>query len=138
MAKYSVVSGNWEGYFEYGIEYQCAGERVRFQLKLEEFDYGQFRGECTELEGVGVNTEVATIEGFMEADFINFTKTYPSPNKDEFGNEIKGHYLIIYTGNYDWHTMSFSGAWEILSFNEVDINGNMLTTGDGKWKMSRI
>jgi hypothetical protein len=33
---------------------------------LEEFDYGRFCGKSIELEGVGMNQEISTVEGFLK------------------------------------------------------------------------
>ena len=59
MAFTSIITGQWRGYFEYGYTYNIAGERVSFIWRLNEFVDGQYKGSCVEVEGAGVDPEIA-------------------------------------------------------------------------------
>lgn len=136
--------GQWMGYFAYGQEYgdNIAGEKVQFRLFIDSFKDEQFVGRSVDLEGVGANFEIAVINGFLDGNFISFTKQYPHfYSFDEVGNAIedkgKQHPTICYSGGYNRNTHTFSGQWEL----RVDI----ATVGEywledvfiGTWEMKK-
>jgi hypothetical protein len=143
MIDSTIINGQWEGYFEYGFNYIAQGEKVKFRLTLKDIGQGKFRGECIELEGHEYNPGIATINGFIEASFISFTKEYPVHYKlDQSGKSVPDNDpikpLINYEGNFDWKQGSFSGFWEICIDNEKNKNGSMICVGSGSWRMHKV
>src|SRR5439155_24964409 len=118
MGATTIISGQWEGYFEYTGTHPLRGARIKFRLSLIETTGGQFVGECLELEGEGHNPDVARISGFVEGSFINFTKEYPvhfsaGANGERVAREHIIKPLINYIGNFDWFLNAYDGIWEI-------------------------
>jgi hypothetical protein len=113
-------NGQWEGHFAYGPEYgeDLVGERVQFKLFVDSFKVGQFTGRSVDLEGIGANYEIAQVNGYVDGDFISFTKQYPHLyGLDEAGNTIEDksrqHPIVSYSGNYNTSNKTFSGKWEL-------------------------
>ena len=133
--------GQWAGFFVYGPEYgnKLHGEKVSFRLYIKFYWDGIFIGECVDHDGVGSNFEKATINGFLDGDFISFIKRYPHFHGfDEKGNPIEDekipHPEIHYTGQYNHNRKAFIGSWEMQigihaldEESEVEINA-------GKWE----
>ena len=113
-------TGQWVGHFAYGPEYgnDLMGEKVQFRLFVDNFKDGQFTGRSVDLEGIGANFEIAQVKGYIDKDFISFTKEYPYfYGLDEAGNKIedknKQHPIVAYSGEYNSDTKTFSGQWEL-------------------------
>ena len=113
-------TGQWTGHFAYGPDYgeQLVGERVQFRLFVDGFKDGQFTGRSVDLEGIGANYEIALVNGYIEDNFISFTKQYPHFYwLDEFGNTVddknKQHPIVAYSGEYNSEIKSFAGQWEM-------------------------
>ncbi len=113
-------NGQWVGHFAYGKEYGkgIAGERVQFRLFVDYFQDGQFIGRSVDLEGIGANYKIAQVNGYINENFISFTKQYPHLyGLDEAGNTIenkgKPHPIVSYSGEYNTNTKTFSGQWEL-------------------------
>jgi hypothetical protein len=105
----SIIKGHWTGFYEYDAIYKMTVSKATFRMILHDLGEGKFNGKCIDLEGADSDSEVATIEGFMENSFISFTKEYPKFfEKDKNGNliEIKSGSkpLLTYMGHYDWGT----------------------------------
>lgn len=114
------LTGQWIGYFTYGQEYgdDLVGEKVMFRLFVENFKNEEFVGTSIDLEGVGAIYENAKVKGFIEGNFISFTKEYPHfYGLDEAGNnnddKNKQHPVISYSGKYNKDTEAYSGQWEL-------------------------
>lgn len=114
------MRGQWVGYFSYGPEYgeELVGEQVQFRLFIDRCDNGVFEGKSIDLEGVGANFELAEVKGFVDGDFISFTKQYPNLYSiDESGNTVvdqsRSHPIVSYTGAYDSRSKTYSGEWEL-------------------------
>lgn len=142
-AEDSIVSGQWEGFFQYGFGYENAKEKVKFRLALTHLGDGQFTGKCIELEGPGMAAGLSSINGFVQVSFISFTKEYntdshapTSKNRDKAVLHPKP--LLIYTGNYNWNDQSFAGKWEFIINNPEDKFGGLTEAGSGTWKMHRV
>jgi hypothetical protein len=112
--------GQWIGYFTYGPEYgeDVAGEKVQFIIFVDSFNNGEFVGRSVDTEGIGATFEVAQLKGFIEDNFISFTKQYPHfYGLDEAGNTVadktKQHPMVSYAGEYNAATKTFSGQWEL-------------------------
>ena len=129
MTKPINFSGQWVGHFAYGSEYgdDLAGEKVQFRIFVDDFKEGQFSGRSVDLEGVGSNFEVAKIKGYIDQNFISFTKEYPHYyGFDEEGNVLQDkdrqHPLVAYSGEYDQRTKAFAREWELT--NEIEPLGD--------------
>ncbi|KIC92922.1 hypothetical protein [Flavihumibacter solisilvae] len=113
--------GQWQGFFIYGAEYGniVEGHEAEFRLFIEEFEDDQFTGRVIDWESLGANGEVAAIKGFLNDDFISFTKQYSQFHTiDEWGNceahsDVSGH-QVFYEGRYNRETNSCIGTWEII------------------------
>lgn len=120
MQKSIDFTGQWVGHFAYGPDYgdELAGEKVHFRLFIDSFKEGEFVGRSIDLEGIGANYEVAEVKGYVEGNFINFTKQYPYLyGLDEAGktieNKSKSHPIVSYVGEYNENTRTFTGQWEL-------------------------
>ena len=69
------LSGEWEGYYEYGIGYYLPyfGERVKLYISLEDLNEG-LTGKCSEEESEFSVPSIASIKGFHEEEYISFVK----------------------------------------------------------------
>jgi hypothetical protein len=136
------MTGQWVGFFEYGPEYgsKISGERVQVRLFLKDSENGQFKGTCSDLEGLGSNFALSKIKGFIDDTFISFTKEYEQYQSfDEEGNIfplLKGQSpRLSYNGLYDKVTKSFSGNWEMISNERLYYEGSLVRFVIGKWEM---
>jgi hypothetical protein len=115
--KDAQLSGNWEGYYEYGKGYQppLLGSRKSFEMTL--------RAKSGQLEGTCIDEEFslqAGIWGFVDRELISFIKKYPALPA----------YDIHYTGFYDAGEVSFTGTWIIDNGD-----GNVAS---GSWSMVKL
>jgi hypothetical protein len=115
-----AFTGQWIGYFAYGPEYgdDLVGEKVQFRIFVDSFYNEQFTGRSVDLEGIGANYEIAQVKGYIDGDFISFTKQYPHLyGLDEEGNTVEDktrqHPIVSYSGEYNVVTKTFSGQWEL-------------------------
>ena len=69
------LTGNWQGFYEYGSGYDLPhfGQRVNIKASIIDIN-GSFTGEIKEDSSVFSTKLEATIKGFVEADFISFVK----------------------------------------------------------------
>jgi len=135
--------GQWQGFFQYGLEYGefIEGKEVEFRLFIEKYDKGQFSGRVIDWEGIGAEGETANIEGFIEGSFISFKKNYPHLlTLDPWGvssnhSGSPGH-TVIYEGNYDPQVNSFFGTWQI-SFELGQVGEFIIEEiNSGTWRMA--
>jgi hypothetical protein len=138
------LAGQWYGFFSYGPEYgeELEGQKVIFSLLIEETFNNKFKGKCIELEGIGASTEVSTIEGFIENNFISFRKEYSTYYTiDEEGKEGLHEDLLqprlSYAGTYNTDKQIFSGAWEIWSNERAAGDGTFVDICTGQWEISK-
>jgi hypothetical protein len=112
----SVLSGEWEGYFEFGMGYSRPqiGTRKSFSLNLKAKGR-QLEGFCMD-EG---DADTAGVWGFVEKDLISFIK------KPEEGPGV-----IHYTGFFEPEDTSFTGTWII--------EGGDGTLQSGSWSMVKL
>jgi len=138
------LPGQWFGFFSYGPEYGAllVNKKVIFSILIDNVFNNQFKGKCIELEGIGASTELSTIAGFLENEFISFTKAYPTNNFiDENGNavEVAGtvNMRLSYKGQFNRFNQTFNGIWEIWS-NEVTAgDGVFVNISTGTWEISK-
>lgn len=138
-----TMTGQWQGEFTYGPEYgeDYEGKKVGFMLRLKDMD-GQFEGDCIDEEAIETGPLVASINGFVERDFISFIKQYPfSHSVDEEGQShidyTQPHPEIHYSGYYDASTQTFSGEWEMVVEEEISDDGTLEYLLTGEWKMKK-
>jgi len=138
------LAGQWFGYFSYGPEYGelLMDEQVIFSILIEEVFNNRFKGKCIEIEGIGSSTELSAIEGFLENQFISFTKEYPSNNViDEKGNAVNYegslNPMLSYEGQFNHFNQSFTGTWEIRSTEVAAGDGIYVDVCTGNWEMSK-
>ena len=133
--------GQWAGFFDYGPEYgdDLHGEKISFRLYIKFYWDGQFIGECVDYDGVGSNFEKASINGFLDGDFISFVKRYPHfygfDEKDNpIEDEAKPHPEIYYTGQYNHNSKTFTGIWEMQTDIQTLGKESKVEINSGKWE----
>jgi hypothetical protein len=137
------ISGQWLGHFKYGPEYEdLYGEQVTFSLVLEDLGNGVFQGRCFELEGIGANSTVAIVKGYVENDFIHFVKEYPVDYYfEEDGSMVEyklpAKPILIYDGQYHHAYKFYTGNWEIETNLGPTVHGDLLSFCTGTWQMSK-
>ena len=138
-----AIYGQWLGHFKYGPEYgDLYGEVVTFSLVLEKLGNGQFQGKCYELEGIGVNSGVATVKGYIEDNLIHFVKEYPAYQQFEEDGSITEFKLpvkpiLTYDGEYNFRAQLYKGHWELETNLGPTIHGDLLSFCTGTWEMSK-
>ncbi len=137
------MTGTWKGFYTYGPEYgnNLYNEKCWFMFFITKDDE-QFEGTSVDYDGVGAELQKATIKGFVENAFINFTKQYPFFYQiDEQGNiindETRSHPEIHYSGSFDEKLNQFSGEWEMVEKTESDSGGDLEYLNTGKWEMKK-
>lgn len=112
----SLLSGEWEGYFEFGMGYSRPqiGTRKSFTLHLKAKGR-QLEGFCMD-EGAA---DASGVWGFVDKDLISFIK------KPEEGPGV-----IHYTGFFEPEDASFTGTWII--------EGGDGTLQSGSWSMVKL
>jgi hypothetical protein len=137
------LKGHWKGEFTYGPDYGevMTGVKEKFSLVIEEVTNGSFKGKCVDLEMRNSSEFIQShIKGFLENNFISFTKEYPYQYlSDEDGNAIldknkKGH-TVTYEGEFNVSTNCFSGTWEIVSFVKLLWFRWFVQRAEGTWSM---
>ncbi|MBP6688199.1 MAG: hypothetical protein KA160_10110 [Lacibacter sp.] len=139
------MNGKWTGYYEYGPLYgdQLYGEKVSFQLNLNDLGDDTFEGVCQDMEGIGSEKGVAKIKGFINDNFISFTKEYDDVWMfDEAGNEEPNDPKVLssqlsYKGTYNPHKREFTGEWEILSSIKLSDGSISEQIYYGTWAMKK-
>ncbi len=138
------LSGQWVGHFVYGPEYgeEMHGEKVLFRLFLDEFSSGQFKGTSVDVEGFAANLDTAIISGYLENDYISFTKEYPKHFLiDDGGNKMEDFSnprpRLSYSGYYDSRLKKFSGQWELWANEELAGEGSNVEIFTGSWEMTK-
>lgn len=135
-------TGQWEGEFVYGSDYgDLEGEMVSFMLFLEGRG-NQFEGKAFDIDGVGAQSEVATVRGFYEKGTISFIKQYPLAQEfQEDGSlkviENKKPPEIHYNGEYYEGLKMFKGKWEMVWAEEKVGEGYYEYINTGTWQMKR-
>src|SRR4051812_41495500 len=102
LATMESISGEWYGHYRYGEGYDKAltEKSFLFTLTLKDLGEDQFEGICTDEGDIEHGQHPAVIKGFIEDNFISFTK------------EISDTPELQYEGNYNSASASFSGIWE--------------------------
>lgn len=142
MQKSIHLSGQWKGEFVYGPKYRnLYGDKVNFMLFLEG-DNSEFIGKGFDIDGVGAQSEAATIKGFYNDGMISFIKQYPLRNEIEQDGtlilvEDKPSPEIHYLGEYNQVQEMFSGNWE-MKLNEAEFGkGYIEYLCTGTWEMRK-
>lgn len=138
------MHGQWIGQFVYGPEYgdEMHGEKVQFRLFINECSSGQFNGTSVDMEGYGANMDTAIIKGFVNDDFISFTKEYPDyliidENRQIIKDPSNVKPRLNYEGHYNLLSKSFSGQWELWANEELSGEGSIVDIYTGTWEMTK-
>jgi hypothetical protein len=137
------ISGKWKGEYICGPEYENhQGRTVEFILELIE-NSGLIRGICIDFATKEYFSEPITVSGFIDNDFISFTKQYPFTYFiDEQGKVIidrsKPHPEITYSGEFDRETNTFVGEWDIVVDSQKFGDGYFDDSLTGTWTMKRM
>jgi len=113
----AYFTGRWTGIYSYGEDYSDAHMDlpVRFVIEMTVQD-GIVKGTCIDQDDYAGPDNPASIEGFIENNFISFIKRYSCFwQRDEDGNpilfpDIPSH-EVHYSGYFNDGV--FSGEWEI-------------------------
>ena len=137
------ISGKWQGLYTLGKEYEKnEGQSTNFILELIEGDEDTFTGICIE-DVSEFFDEPITVEGFIEDNFISFTKKYPCLYLKDENNNFKidpryEHGDIYYSGEYDLEENKFQGEFELISDSFPYMEGWMEAIYRGSWTMFKI
>ena len=139
-----MLAGQWIGYYSYGPEYGeiVNGEKVEFRLFINTFQNGEFIGKSIDLDGITINQEVGKVRGFINDNFISFTKQFPYyEGIDEDGNSYEDRSKvptpILYTGYYDERSKAFTGNWEIREDIMPVGEGWLENIATGTWEIRK-
>lgn len=136
------LSGQWLGKLIYDQSFgELEHESLVFTLEIISGEEG-FSGVSKDVDGIGINTNPATVKGFIEENSINFIKKYtPAPrlNNDHKLVEDKNHKgpELSFTGSWDAESGEFSGEWIIVESYAVYSNVFYENCG-GRWSMKRV
>ncbi len=136
------LTGNWQGFYEYGLGYELPffGQRVKINAIITDVN-GSFIGEIEEeISEFSVHLKSA-LKGFTENDFISFVKNYSQ--KPEIDNSSKiiyenGHLEIEHEGFIDEENQSIYGKWMIREIMTDENLGTFEYTTEGIWFLSRV
>ncbi len=138
-----LTVGQYQGFYKYGSGYAAAVEdkEDEFRLFIEKINDDSFEGKAIDWDGFSANGETSVVKGFVQGNFISFTKSYPyySWLDDNGATHIDEGipYDVVYEGWFNYRSEEFSGGWEI----RLDIyhQGEYLTIQDifrGTWRLS--
>jgi len=137
------LAGHWRGVFIYGGTYkEMQGTKESFSMVIEEVNDGTFKGRCIDLDSPTGKYIKTSINGFIEDDFISFTKEYPhryemnAKGEYKIQSNKKGH-VVKYEGNFNLSTNSFIGSWEIIQIFRVLWIRLYEQRTDGEWSMQK-
>lgn len=136
------LTGNWQGFYEYGSGYDLPyfGQRVHIKASITDVN-GSFTGEIVEDGSVFSVKLEATIKGFIEDGFISFVKKYPKrPIIVEYSTRINyesGSLEIEHEGIVDEQNNSIYGNWFIIE-TITDEFGAFENTSQGIWLLTKI
>lgn len=141
---FDFFSGKWKGEFVYGPEYgDLEGEKASFILFVDKSEDWGFEGRIFDIDGVGVNPNVATVKGFVENGEISFVKQYPvaqtflEDGTTQFESD-KASPEIHYSGKYSGAEKLFRGVWEI-EWREINQDGYPYDQYcSGTWEMRQV
>lgn len=128
------LSGNWQGFYEYGLGYELPffGQRVKIKAAITDVN-GSFTGEIEEDNSEFSVQLKSSIKGFVEDDFISFVKKYSNPNSEE--NDLLE---VEYEGFIDEENQSIYGSWLIKEVMTDENLGTFDYTTEGIWLLSRV
>ena len=138
------IAGQWFGYFIFGPQYgrKLRAQRVTFSLLIEDVFNNKFSGKCIEIEGLGASSQIATITGFVENNFISFRKEYPvdytidkDGNRSKYPDMLKPR--LSYEGLFNKETQTYSGSWEIWGRERPAGENTIVHISRGTWEISR-
>jgi hypothetical protein len=136
------LTGNWQGFYEYGLGYELPffGQRVKIKSTITDVN-GSFTGEIEEeISEFSVHLK-SSIKGFTENDFISFVKKYSQ--KPILNNSSKtiyetGHLEIEHEGFIDEENQSIYGKWMIREIMTDENLGTFEYTTEGIWFLLKV
>ena len=136
------LTGNWQGFYEYGSGYELPyfGQRVNIKASITDLN-GSFTGEIEEDGSVFSVKLEATIQGFIEDGFISFVKKYSKkPIIIEHSTTINyesGSLEIEHEGIVDAQNNSIYGNWFIIE-TITDEFGTFENSSQGIWLLTKL
>ena len=132
------LSGNWQGFYEYGSGYELPyfGQRVLIKASITDIN-GCFTGKIEEDDSVFSTKLNATIKGFVEDGFISFVKQYQKYPiiSDDYSSIITYEdktLEIEYEGILDENNNSIYGNWYIMTVKNDEI------ASQGIWLLTKL
>ena len=132
------LTGNWQGFYEYGSGYDLPyfGQRVNIKASITDVN-GTFTGEIEEDDSVFSTKLNATIKGIVEDGFISFVKQYQKYPiiSDDYSSIIiyeNKTLEIEHEGILDENNNSIYGNWYIMTENNDEI------ASQGIWLLTKI
>ncbi len=137
------IQGKWRGYYEYGLGYTLPffGQRVDMEVEFKG-NNDSFTGKVSEVETEFSVKLPGEIKGYIENDFISFTKTYPkTPRIIEvfnYGmNYEAGEAEIVHDGFFDDTNYAMYGGWEIID-RSMEAGEYYQNNGQGIWMLKKV
>ncbi|MCW3467007.1 hypothetical protein [Chitinophaga nivalis] len=138
------LTGEWQGYYIYDPAFgeKLSAEKVLFKLSLTDTGDDHFEGVCHDVNSPVSQNNTATIKGFVEDDFISFTKAYRQFFLITDDNQVVPHTALktpelSYYGHYDPINEVFSGDWELIGRLHAHPDGDYAEITTGTWEMRR-
>ena len=135
------LTGNWQGFYEYGSGYDLPyfGQRVNIKASITDVN-GSFTGKIDEDGSVFSAKLEATMKGFIENGFISFIKKYPKRpiivKHSTTINYESGSLEIEHEGIVDEQNNSIYGNWYIIE-TITDEYGTFENATQGIWLLNK-
>ncbi len=102
----------------------------------------EFTGKVFDIDGVGCQSDVASIKGFYDNGSISFIKQYPQPYVLEDDGTLsldksRKTAEIHYYGEYNESLEQFSGSWEMVESEKKHEGGYIEYLNTGTWEMRK-
>jgi hypothetical protein len=136
------LNGKWIVKLIYGASFgHLEHEALLFTIDVVQQE-DEFTGTCRDVDGIGLSPYESQVNGFMDAERINFVKEYKVPvlfhneQKASLPQEPAGREASFY-GTYNSATGGYEGEWLIVS--DFTVMGNVFFEGEngGTWSMTR-
>ncbi|PIA77698.1 hypothetical protein BFR04_09690 [Gaetbulibacter sp. 4G1] len=140
-----IVSNNeiWKGFFSYEDEYSSLASfrEVEFEINIFVNNHS-FEGTAHDEESKKYFDEPVKVKGVFENNFISFVMKYPytyflNENDEIVVDKQVSHPDVNYYGEFDMHSKTYKGQWEITYIVEQFIDGDVEEIYSGNWELKK-
>lgn len=119
-----------KGYFNYYLEDDSFSQNISFEIDIDFLDKHSFTGKGTDDEYSTICDFPFEINGFIEDEIVNFSKTYPYAYTVDKSNQLvlvkeQKNHTVYYMGEIQDN--KWEGYWEVVKFElkkDTFITGN--------------